>query len=150
MALAELRARQARYSEAVDAYHEILQKEPDFAFALNNLAVLQALQGVKLDESLKAINRAMELAGPRGAMLDSRGTVYMAMNEPQKAIEDITAAVTDRDVPDRLFHLAQAYALAGDNAKAKATFKKALKEGLTKASLQPLEAPGFDKLRSLR
>ena len=33
---------------------------------MNNTAVLQALQGVKLDESLKLVNRAMEITGPQG------------------------------------------------------------------------------------
>ena len=33
------------YSEAVDIYREVLRKTPDDAFAMNNLAVLQALQG---------------------------------------------------------------------------------------------------------
>ena len=116
---------------------------------MNNLAVLQALQGVKLDESLKLVNHAMELAGPLGAMLDSRATVYIAMNNPEKAIEDMKAAVADKETPVRLFHLAQAYALAGDNAKAKTAFDKALKKGLTKDLLQPLEVPAFEKLRQL-
>ncbi len=72
LVMADLRTRQALYSEAADIYREVLQKEPDNPLALNNLAVLQALQGIKLEESLKSVNRAMEVAGPLGAMLDSR------------------------------------------------------------------------------
>jgi len=148
-AMAELRTRQGLYSEAVDIYREILQKAPDNALALNNLAVLQALQGVKLDESLKLVNRAIEVAGPLGPMLDSRATVYIAMNNPEKAIEDMNAAIADQETPVKLFHRAQAYALAGDNAKARTDLDAALKKGLTKDSLQLLELPAFEKLRQL-
>ena len=70
MVLAVLRTHQGLYSEAIDAYREIPEAAPEYPSALNNLAVLQALQGVKLDESLKLVNRAMELAGCQGLMLD--------------------------------------------------------------------------------
>ena len=145
--MAELRNRQTRYSEAIDIYREILRKAPDDAFAMNNVAVLQALQEIKLDESLKLVNRAMELAGPLGAILDSRATVYIAMTNPEKAIEDMNAAIADQETPVRLFHRAQAYVLAGDNAKAKQDLDAAQKKGLTKDALQPLEVPAFERLR---
>ena len=83
-------------------------------------------------------------------MLDSRATVYLAMGNPEKALEDITAAVADQETPVRLFHLAQAYSLAGDMTNAKTAFKKALRKGLTKEMLQPLEFPAFEKLRQLQ
>jgi tetratricopeptide (TPR) repeat protein len=149
LALADLRTHQELYSEAADLYREILQKEPDQVLALNNLAVLQALQKIKLEESLKFVNRALEIAGPLGSMLDSRATVYLAMNNAEKAIEDMNDAIAEQDSPDpdRLFHRAQAYELAGDKAKAKTDLDAALEDGLTKESLQLLEVPAFEKLR---
>lgn len=83
-------------------------------------------------------------------MLDSRATVYMAMDNAEKALEDIQAAVADRPTPVRLFHLAQAYSLAGDAKNARAAFDKAKKKGLTKELLQPLEFSTFDRLRQLQ
>ncbi len=149
--MADMRNRQTLFSDAVDIYREILQKTPDDAFAMNNLAVLQALQGIKLDESLKLVNRAVDLVGPLGAILDSRATVYIAMKNPERAIEDMNAAIADKEGPERLFHRAQAYALAGDIANAKKDWDAALKAGLSKDSLQPLEVPAFERLRqSLR
>jgi cellulose synthase operon protein C len=151
MALAALRTYQTLYSEAVGIYREILQKTPDDPAALNNLAVVQALQGVKLDESLKLVNQAMERAGPLGAMLDSRATVYLAMKDPEKALADMNASIANKEeeTPVRLFHLAQAHLLAGDSAQAKQVMVKALKMGLAKEMLQPLEFPAFEKLRQL-
>lgn len=148
-AMAVLRTRQGRYSDASDVYREILKKEPDHALALNNLAVMLALQGVKLDEALTSINRAIELRGAIGAFLDSRAVVYLAMNKPQEALDNLKNAIAEDETPERLFHLARAYLLAGDEAKAKETFRGAIKKGLTKESLQLLEQPAFDKLEEI-
>ena len=147
LALAELRTRQGQYAETGDLYREVLNKVPASFVAMNNLAVLQALQGVNLDESLKLINRAIDIAGPLGVLLDSRATVYMAMKNPEKAIEDMTTAVADQDVPVRLFHLALAYDLAGNRGDAKKALDSALQKGLTKETLHPLELPSFEKLQ---
>jgi cellulose synthase operon protein C len=149
LARAELRTHQTLYADAVAAYREALQKAPDNAFALNNLAVLLALQRVDLDEALKLVNQAIEKAGPIGPMLDSRATVYMALNKPDKALEDMTAAVAEQETLARLFHLAQAYELTGDKAKARKVLDAALAKGLVKETLQPLEAPTFEKLKQL-
>jgi cellulose synthase operon protein C len=147
---AAVRTRQEKFGEAVGIYRKALEKAPDNIVALNNLAVLLALQGINSDEALKCVNQAIDVAGPGGAMLDSRATVYMAMDNAEKALEDIQAAVADRPTPVRLFHLAQAYSLAGDAKNARAAFDKAKKKGLTKELLQPLEFSTFDKLRLLQ
>jgi cellulose synthase operon protein C len=146
---ADLRTFQGQYAEAASNYRKVLEKAPDNHVALNNLAVLQALQGVNLEESLKLVNQAIEIAGPQGAMLDSRATVYTAMKDAQKALDDIKAAVADQETPVRLFHLAQAYELAGDMKAARETFDKAQRTGFTKELLQPLEVPAYERLRQL-
>lgn len=150
LVMAELRTRQLQYAEAAEFYREVLKKSPSNAVAMNNLGVLQAMQGVELEESLKLVDKAIEIAGPLGPMLDSRATVYMAMNEPDKALDDLKLALIDRETPVRLFHQAQAHALAGQKATARAALDKALKKGLTKEMLQPLELPAFEKLKQLQ
>ncbi|MEN6457348.1 MAG: tetratricopeptide repeat protein [Thermoguttaceae bacterium] len=145
--LAELRIRQARYAEAESLYREALEKNPNDAVAMNNLAVLLALRGVKLDEALALVNRAVEIAGRVGAMLDSRATIYIARNDADNALKDMLAAVKDADTPVRLFHLAQAYQVGGQPKEAKEVMKKALKQGLTREMLQPLEWPAFEKMK---
>lgn len=149
LVIAELRTYQTEYAEAIKMYSQILEKAPDSVMALNNLAVLQSLQNIKLEECLKLVNRAVEIAGPNGAILDSRATVYIAMNNPQKALEDIKDSVADQETPPRLFHLAQAYDLAGDKKSARKAFDRALASGLTKEMLQPLEFPTYKKLSDL-
>jgi tetratricopeptide (TPR) repeat protein len=147
--LAEVRSRQGRYADTEAFYREVLKKQSGDAVTMNNLAVLLALEGVKLDEALRLMNQAVEIAGRVGAMLDSRASVYMAMNDPDNALSDIRAAVADAETPVRLFHLAQASKLAGQDKEARETMDKALKQGLTPDMLQPLELPAFEKMRQL-
>ena len=84
----------------------MLRQKSDNVVVLNNLAVLLALQGVKLDESLTIINHAIEIAGPISAMLDSRASVYTAMDRPRQALKDLDDAMSDGETPVHLFHQA--------------------------------------------
>ena len=149
LAMTELRTQQARYADAESIYREILGKSSGNAVAMNNLAVLLALQGVKLDESLKLVDQAIEIAGPVAAMLDSRASVYIARNELDKALEDLQLALAEQATPVRLFHQAQAYEKAGQSNAASVAMDKAMQKGLTKEMLQPLELPTFEKLQRL-
>ena len=147
LSLAEIRTKQTRYGEAESLYREAIEKNPENAVAMNNLAVLLALQGIKLDEALDLVKKAIEIAGPLGSMLDSRASVYMARGEPEKALADIADAVADNESPVRLFHQAQAFRKAGNIKSAKDSLQKALDKKLTADQLQPLEVPAFDELR---
>ena len=144
LVLADFRASQGRYEDAEALYREEIRKHPDNAVAMNNLAVMLALRGVKLDEALELMQKAISLAGPLGSMLDSRASVYIALGEADKALADIDNAVANAATPVRLFHKAQALRLTGKTAEANETFQQALDEGLTVEMLQPLEAPAFE------
>jgi len=147
---ADMRTTQSRYAESEGFYREVLQKNSGNAVAMNNLAVLLALQGIKVDESLKLINQAIEIAGPVAAMLDSRATVCMAAGNPDKALEDMAEALADAETPVRYFHQAQAYEQADQHNAAAVAMEKATQLGLTKDMLQPLEFPIFEKLKQLQ
>ncbi len=118
---------------------------------MNNLAVLLAQQGVKLDESLKLVNQAIEIYGPVGAVLDSRASVYAALGETDKAQADLASALAESESPVWLFHQAQVYEQAGQHDKAAATMERALHmpKGLTKEMLYPNEIASFEKLSQL-
>lgn len=146
---AELYTQLGRYADAEGLYREVLKKDGSNAAAMNNLAVLLALQGIQLDEALKLVNQAIETAGPMAAILDSRASVYMARGELNEAIKDLNEALAETESPVWLFHQARAYELAGRHNDAVAAMEKALKKGLARHMLQPLELPAFDKLRSM-
>ena len=147
MVQAQLRAMQGRFAEAEECYRKVLAKDPNSFAALNNIAELLALQKVRLDEALPDVNKAIELQGPQGPIIDTRSSVYMAMGRTADALKDLERAVKDREEPARLFHLAAAYLADGREQPARAAFEKAVQNGLTKDSLHPLEAASYDKLR---
>jgi tetratricopeptide (TPR) repeat protein len=146
LALAELRAVQKRYEEAEAIYRKIIVEEPENIVALNNLAVFLALRGLKLDNSLDLVNRSIEIAGPIGTLLDSRASVHMARGEPDKALEDLKAAIDDEPTASRYFHRAMAYHKKKDQQAAVAALRKAHELGLKVDQLQPLERPVYRTL----
>ena len=145
MVAADLYEKQGRYGDAEKSFREVLRKDSSHAPAMNNLAVLLALQGVKLEESLKLVNQAIKIAGPMAAILDSRATVYLALGEPEKALVDLATDAAD-ETPLLLFHQAQAYERTGQHDAASAALEKALQQGLAKQMLHPLELPNFEKM----
>ena len=147
MVEADLCTRQGRFEDAESLYREVLKKSENNPYAMNNLAVLLALRHDKLDEAMTLINKAVEIAGPVGAMLDSRAIVYLALGDAEKSLADMTDALADAETPVRLFHQAQACQLAGQTDAAITAMGKALQKGLTKEKLHPLEIPAFDKLK---
>jgi cellulose synthase operon protein C len=151
MVQADLWTLHGRYEEAESLYREILAKNSNNPppVALNNLAVLLAMQGVKLDEAAKLIDRAIAASGPVAAMLDSRATVYIALKQADKALADLKNALAEAERPERLFHLALAYHLKGDDTAAADALRKANKLGLTSAELHPLERPRYRELQKL-
>jgi len=149
LVLADAYTTYERYDEAEPLYREILQKNETNPVALNNLAVLFAFQRVKLDEALRLVNRAMEISGPVGSMLDTRATVYLALGQPDKALADLKEALAESATPVRLFHQAQAYDQARDEEHALDALKKAQKAGLTAEMLQPPERRAYKKLLKL-
>ncbi len=149
LAVADLRSRRGRYADAEAAYREVLQKQSANPVALNNLAVMLALQGVKLDESLKLVNQAIDTAGLVPQMRDSRACVYLAMGQTKEALKDLEDALADTESPVWLFHQARAYDQDGQRSEAVASMQRALKKGLTAQMLQPAELPAFEKLRQL-
>ncbi len=146
LAAADVSGRQRHYRDAEELYREVIEKDGANIQAMNNLAVLLALQGVKLEDALRLINQAIDIAGPLGPMLDSRATIYLAKGDLEKAQADIDNALADEESAVRLFHQAQIYDKAGRHNNATAAMKKAVKAGLTRQMLQPEEAESFKRL----
>ncbi len=149
VALAEIATKLEKYDQAEAHYREIIDSDSDSVVAMNNLAVILALRGTKLDEALRLVNRALALNGPNGAIIDSRATVYLAMGKPKEALADMEVAVADNPTPVRLFHQAQAFAAANRPTSAREAMRKAVKDGLKPEDLQPLELPAYERLSKL-
>lgn len=143
--LGDLRNLQERYPEAVKIYQAVLKKNPDSTFALNNLAWLLAVYERQGAEALALIDRAIALEGPTAELLDTRATVYVALNQPSKAIADLKTSIEDSPSPMKYFHLAQAYRASGQNSAARDAVSSS--QNLKERSVHPLER---DSLRELR
>jgi len=147
LAMAELRSIQKRYDEVETIYRDVLAKKPKNIVALNNLAVFLSLRGLKLDESLQMMDRAIELLGPVATLLDSRATVHLAKGDWQKSLDDLSMALSEEPTGVRYFHQAQAYALGDQQREAAAAMRTADSYGLKAEQLQPLERPAYRKLK---
>ena len=146
LALGELRGTQDRVDDAVQVYREILKRDENNIGAMNNLAVLLALQKRDLTEARQLIDRGVELAGPLPALLDSRASVYLALGKPQEALSDLQQVVGEDPRPNRQFHLALAYFQAGQEKAAAQALAEGRKLGLAPDKLHPLERTDYRDL----
>ena len=73
LVLADLYSAQGRPADAEQCYRRILAQLPNHGAAMNNLAILLALQKTHFDEAEALINRAIEISGAMASMLDTRG-----------------------------------------------------------------------------
>ncbi len=142
----KLRDAQGKYPEAEALYREVLQKDAANVPALNELAWILALRGQKLDEALESIDRAINLAGPQPALLDTRANVELALGQPEKALADMQTVIDAQPAANRYFHLALAQRKLGRAAEAAESLKMARAMQLAPESLHPLERPAYDEL----
>ena len=80
MVMADSCTRQGRYADAETYYRQVIEKNPNDAVAMNNLALLLALQGIKLDEALKSRQSGRRYPGTAGA-----GARYEGLRVPGHA-----------------------------------------------------------------
>lgn len=141
--LANLRNLQGRYDEAVALYHVILGKQPNSVLALNNLALLLALQKKDLDEALKMIDLAIELTGKDPELLDTRASILLSLNRPEQAVAVMELVVAEKPTASAHWHLARAQLAAGNHEAAQQSFAQARQAGLTDEAVHPLERPAL-------
>src|SRR5262249_39083373 len=137
--LARLYDLRGRYPEAEAMYREVLRDHQTNVLALNNLSWLLAQRGGDRTKALELIDRAITNMGRRADLLDTRGVVYLALGEPDKALADFKEAAADERTPTRLFHLAWAHFEAKDRATAARVLQDAKKAGLEPTKLHPVE-----------
>lgn len=148
MHLANLYDYRGMYREAEEQYRELLKpgNEPNNIVALNNLAWLLALQVGKAEQALEIVTKAIQSAGRRPELLDTRGVILLNMGRVDEALVDLKEAAVDAPNPTRLFHLARAYHTAKDRENATRTMRKAREMGLETESMHPVEQEACKKL----
>jgi len=146
MHLADVLDRRGKYVEAAQQWREVLKADPNNFVAMNNLAWQIVTHGGDASEALLHIDKALAGMGRRADLLDTRGLVYLALKQPEKALADFQAAAADGPSPTRLLHLAQAQHQLKDREAAKASLQKAKQVGLELTGLHPTEQETARKL----
>jgi predicted Zn-dependent protease len=122
--------RQKKYDLAEEAFRKILAAHPDDAMTLNYLGYMLADRGVKLDEALALIKRAVEIDPANGAYLDSLGWAYFRLGKYELAEDNLTKAASQRMGADPTVqdHLGDLYQKTGHLKLAAAHWERALQE----------------------
>jgi tetratricopeptide (TPR) repeat protein len=121
--------RQKKYDQAEQTFKKVLSTNPLNASASNYLGYMLADRGIRLEESVKYIQKALELEPNNGAYLDSLGWAYFKMGRYDLAEPPLeSAARLIQNDPTIHEHLGNLYLRQGKTARAEEEWQRALKE----------------------
>jgi tetratricopeptide (TPR) repeat protein len=112
---------------AIDQYRKALDLNPTSAQASNNLAYALTESGQNLDEAVKYAQKAVEMAPDRPAYSDTLGWAFYQKGMYAPAVQYLSQAGSDPNDVIWKYHLAMAYARAGDRDRAQSVLDAALK-----------------------
>jgi tetratricopeptide (TPR) repeat protein len=127
--LGSIYERQKKYDLAEEQFKKVLAVDPFNASAANYLGYMLADRGVRLEESVKYIQKALQLEPNNGAYLDSLGWAYYKMDRCDLAEPHLEkAARLMSDDPTIHEHLGHVYLRMGKETLAEQEWERALKE----------------------
>ncbi len=119
--------RQGSYDASMIQMEKVLTMEPDNVIALNFLGYNWADRGVRLEEALDYIKRALVGHSNDGYIRDSLGWVYFKLGEVKKAVVELKKALLDEPGdPTIREHLGDVYNAMHESRKALANYRKSL------------------------
>lgn len=120
-------------AQAIEAYQEVLEYNPNQLVALNNLAWLQA-ESNQLMAARKTIDRALSLVKDNANVLDTYGYILLKQKRPESAIAVFEKALQYApSEPTIQLNLAKAYLALHNEQRARQT----LQTLLAQTTLQP-------------
>jgi len=121
--------REKKYEQAEETFRKVIAGDPQSAITLNYLGYMLADRGVKLDEALTLIKKAVDLEPANGAYLDSLGWAYFRLGKYDLAEDNLLKASQhigeDPTVQD---HLGDLYQKTGRLKLATVHWERALNE----------------------
>jgi cellulose synthase operon protein C len=141
--LGELHALRQDFHVAEQVYRDVLKAEPKNLVALNNLAWILAPRSDCADQALKYADKAIELHGATGEMLDTRARILIAAGKYEQAISDLNDAIAQGQTPLRFFHMALAKLKMSKTDEAQRTFQDAKARGLDVKAIHPSDLPVY-------
>jgi tetratricopeptide (TPR) repeat protein len=139
------------FSKAEELFTACINEYPKSHKVLNYLAYMWAEKGMKLDEALSYVNRALDVEPKNGAYLDTRGWIYYRKGDYPKALKHIQEANTlmPRD-PTVNEHLGDAWSAIGDRDQAVLHWQKSYQiDSHNRQVADKLEANGVDPTSAL-
>jgi tetratricopeptide (TPR) repeat protein len=115
-------------TKAIDQFRQVVAFDPRAAQASNNLAYLLAEHGNQIDEALKFAQTAVEIAPTEAAYCDTLGWILYRKGLYTSAIPYLERASADPENVVWKYHLAMAYAKAGDQNRGRNLLNAALKK----------------------
>jgi len=113
---------------AIEQYRKVLEREPENAQALNDLAYLVADYGNQPDEALKYAQKAVELSPDAPSFYDTLGWILYRKALYPEAVKYLQLATSPNAHVVWKYHLAMAYAKTGRLAQGRAILAEALKQ----------------------
>jgi Flp pilus assembly protein TadD len=127
--LASMYERQKKYDLAEDTFKKVLANDPNNAVALNYLGYMLADRGLRLEEALGYIKKAVQLDPQNGAYLDSLGWAYFKLGNYVMAEENLRKAVDKvNNDPTVLDHLGDLFQKTDRLKLAVASWERALEQ----------------------
>lgn len=122
-----LHEQQGNVSKARQAYETVLEINPRFAVAANNLAYLYAEHGGDLDKALELAVRARAEAPDDPSIADTLGWIQLKKGKIEQAVTSLQLSVSKLpDNPVVHYHLGMAYQAQGNAEAARTALRRAL------------------------
>jgi tetratricopeptide (TPR) repeat protein len=121
--------RQKKFDQAEEQFHKVLETNPKSASTLNYYGYMLADRGVRLDEAVDLIKRALVEEPGNAAYQDSLGWAYFKQDKLPEAEGLLRqAAMRESHDPTILSHLGDLYAKMGKDDLAEAQWQKSIDE----------------------
>ncbi|MGH9530337.1 MAG: tetratricopeptide repeat protein [Terriglobales bacterium] len=123
--------RQKQYGPAEEMFRKVLAANPQDAATLNYLGYMLADRGMKLDEALALVKKAVDLDPTNGAYLDSLGWAYFKLGKYDQAEDNLNKASHFQRMgsdPTVQEHLGDLYQKTGRLKLAAAHWQRAIEE----------------------
>jgi tetratricopeptide (TPR) repeat protein len=127
--LGSIYERQKKFDLAEQQFRKVLAVNPNNAPVLNYYGYMLADRGIRLDEAISMIQRAVQQEPANGAYLDSLGWVYFKLNKLTQAEQSLRkAAGRESHDPTILGHLGDVYLKLGQSERAAELLERSLAE----------------------
>jgi len=138
--LGSIYERQKEFDKAETVFKKILESNPENTATLNYLGYMLADQGIRLEESLQMIKKAVDLEPSNGAYLDSLGWVYYKLNRNEEA-EVYLKKASDRVRKDPTVHehLGDLYYRKGQYEQARVAWELSLAFGQDEEEIRKIQ-----------